>query len=127
MINPPALHDPVTFGYSHLASVSGPLVLLAGQYASDADGHVVSTDFDAQVDRSFANLGTALGAVELDFRHVVQLRTYVVDLDTDKLGILVARIERIWGGKPPTQTLLGVAGLALPGMAFEVNAVAARP
>ncbi|MEQ4206365.1 Rid family hydrolase [Actinopolymorpha sp. B17G11] len=125
LVNPPALHDPVPFGYSHVASVSGPLVVVAGQYASDADGHVVSDDFGTQVDRSLANLGTALDAVDLDFRHVVQLRTYVVDLDADKLGILVERLERIWGGNPPTQTLLGVAGLALPGMAFEVDALAA--
>ena len=41
--NPPALHDPVPFGYSHLATVtSGRLVLVAGQYASDDHGQVVS-------------------------------------------------------------------------------------
>ena len=35
-------------------------------------------------------------------------------------------VHRIWGDNPPTQTLLGVAALALPGMAFEVDAIALR-
>jgi enamine deaminase RidA (YjgF/YER057c/UK114 family) len=55
------------------------------------------------------------------------LRTYVVDHGPDKLDVLVGAVRRIWGDQPPAQTLLGVAGLALPDMRFEVDAVAARP
>lgn len=36
IINPAALHDPVGFGYSHIARTAGGLVFIAGQYASDA-------------------------------------------------------------------------------------------
>ncbi|HEX2312757.1 MAG TPA: RidA family protein [Thermomonospora sp.] len=124
IINPAGLHDPVGFGYSHIAVTSGDLVLIAGQYASDAEGNVVSGDFAEQVDRSLANLDTALRAVGLGFEDVVQLRTFIVDHDATKLTTLAGAIGRIWGGRPPTQTLLGVAALALPGMLFEIDAVA---
>lgn len=125
IVNPPSLHDPVGFGYSHLALASD-LVFVAGQYDSGPDGSVTTADFDQQVERAFENLGRALAAVDREFRHVVRLGTYVVDLDTEKLAGLGRVVGRIWGDRPPTQTLLGVAGLALPGMRFEVDAVAVR-
>jgi enamine deaminase RidA (YjgF/YER057c/UK114 family) len=39
----------------------------------------------------------------------------------------VEQLGEIWGNKPPAQTLLGVASLALPGVLFDIGAVAARP
>jgi enamine deaminase RidA (YjgF/YER057c/UK114 family) len=126
--NPSALHDPVGFGYSHVASVTGSdLVLIGGQYGSGPDGHVTSTEFAEQVEHSFANLGTALAAAGLDYGHVARLGTYIVDHDQAKLEALLQVIKRIWGDRPPAQTLIGVAALALPDMLFEVDAVAVRP
>jgi enamine deaminase RidA (YjgF/YER057c/UK114 family) len=129
IINPPGLHDPVPFGYSHTADIPAPagLVLIGGQYGSDETGAVVSDSFAEQVERSFANLGTALAAAGLGHRDVVRLGTYIVGHDQAKLEALGAVIARIWGGRPPVQTLLGVATLALPGMLFEVDAIAVRP
>ncbi|WP_030144546.1 RidA family protein [Glycomyces sp. NRRL B-16210] len=124
--NPAELHDPTGFGYSHVARVSGELVLVAGQYDSDAEGRTTSGDFAAQVDNAFANLGKALHSAGLDYADVAQLRTFVVDHDMEKLEILGEAIARIWGDRPPVQTLLGVAALALPDMRFEVDAVAVR-
>ncbi|WP_181697804.1 RidA family protein [Nocardia sp. GTS18] len=124
--NPVDLHDPTGFGYSHVATVSGELVLIAGQYDSDAQGHTTTDDFAGQVERAFANLGTALRSAGLDYGDVAQLRTFIVEHDLDKLTVLGKQIARIWGERPPTQTLLGVAALALPGMLFEVDALAVR-
>lgn len=128
IVNPPALHPPTGYGYSHLARVpaGAELVLVAGQYASDAEGHVVSDDFAAQVKQSFANVRTALEAVELDLSDVVQIRTYITNHEESKLYALVGEIQAIWGDLPPAQTLLGVAALALPEMQFEVDAIAVR-
>ncbi|MFE6924409.1 RidA family protein [Nocardia sp. NPDC057663] len=126
IINPSELHDPTGFGYSHVARVTGELVLIAGQYDSDGDGHTTTTDFAGQVDRAFANLGVALRSAGLDYADVAQLRTFIVEHDLDKLTILGTKIAEIWGERPPVQTLLGVAALALPGMLFEVDAVAVR-
>ncbi|MFI9403096.1 RidA family protein [Nocardia sp. NPDC052316] len=124
--NPAELHDPTGFGYSHVARVSGELVLIAGQYDSDVEGHTTSADFGVQVDNAFANLGIALRSVGLDFADVAQLRTFIVDHDLDKLAVIGQKIAEIWGERPPVQTLAGVAALALPGMLFEVDAVAVR-
>ncbi|MFD1934545.1 RidA family protein [Nonomuraea mangrovi] len=127
IINPATLHDPVSFGYSHVAAVSGELVLVAGQYASDLEGHVTSPDFAEQVEQSLSNLGTALAAAGLSFEDVAGIRTFVVDHDLDKLAVVAAAIGKIWGDRPPTQTLIGVASLALPDMLFEIDATAVRP
>lgn len=129
IVNPAGLHDPVPFGYSHTAAIAAGtgLVLVSGQYGSGPDGTVVSPDFAGQVEQAFENLGVALAAHELDFSHVVQLRTYVVDPDFEKLGVIGQAVQRRCGDTPPTQTVLGVASLAMPDIGFEVEAVAARP
>ena len=129
IVNPEGLHDPVPFGYSHTATIpaGAELVLVSGQYGSGADGMVVSTDFAEQVHQAFRNLGVALAAHDLDLTDVVQLRTYVVSPDFEKLGIIGQAVGAGSGGTPPTQTVIGVAALAMPDILFEVEAVAARP
>jgi enamine deaminase RidA (YjgF/YER057c/UK114 family) len=126
IVNPDGLHNPVPFGYSHTAAVpaGSELVFISGQYGSGPDGMVVSTDFTEQVQQAFGNLGIALAAHGLDLSHVVQLRTYVVNPDFEKLGVIG---QAVGSGTPPTQTVIGVAGLAMPDILFEVEAVAARP
>ncbi|MEU4100228.1 RidA family protein [Streptomyces tanashiensis] len=129
IVNPDGLHDPVPFGYSHTVTVPAgqELVLIAGQYGSGPDGAVVSADFAEQVKQTFRNIGVALAAHGLDLGHVVQLRTYVVNHDVTKLGPIAGAVQEVWGEKPPTQTLIGVASLATPDVLFEVEVVAARP
>jgi enamine deaminase RidA (YjgF/YER057c/UK114 family) len=99
-------------------------VFVAGQYGSGPDGHTVSGDFADQAARAFENLGVALQATGRDYGNVVQLRTFIVDHDEAKLNVLVELIRDRWGSSPPTQTLIGVAALALPDMLFEVDAIA---
>ncbi|MEE8602774.1 RidA family protein [Euzebya tangerina] len=127
-INPSDLHDPTPFGYSHTAAVAADarLVFVAGQYGSGPDGAATSPEFGEQVEQAFANLGVALAAHGLEFRDVVQLRTYVVGLDFERLGAVSAVVGGHWPADLPTQTVIGVAGLALPDILFEVEAVAAR-
>jgi enamine deaminase RidA (YjgF/YER057c/UK114 family) len=128
IVNPDGLHDPVPFGYSHTAAVPAgtDLVFVSGQYGSGPDGAVVSADFAEQVQQAFRNLGVALAAHELDLSSIVQLRTYVVEPDFDKLGAIGQAVRSGCGDTPPTQTVIGVAGLAMPDILFEVDAVAAR-
>ena len=129
VLNPVGLHNPVPFGYSHTASIAPgtELVLVAGEYGSSTDGAVISSVFTELVRHAFRNLGVALAAHGLDLSHVVQLRTYVVNHDFDKLAAVVEAVKIGWGANPPTQTLIGVASLATPEILFEVEAVAARP
>ena len=51
----------------------------------------------------------------------------MVDPDFEKLGVIGQAVRSGRGGTPPTQTVIGVAGLAMPDILFEVEAVAARP
>ena len=125
--NPAALHDPTPLGYSHAVSAPGELVFIGGQYASDTTGAPVPGDFAAQVNLAFDRLRSALEGVGLGYEHVVRLGTFIVDHDSEKLEILVDAVHEIWGDRPPTQTLIGVASLALPEMLFEVDALAVRP
>ena len=69
-------------------------------------------------------LAGVLAALGLDLSHVVRLSTYMVNPDVDKLGAIT---QAGYGDTPPTQTVIGVAGLAMPDILFEVEAVAARP
>ncbi|MFJ3922579.1 RidA family protein [Streptomyces sp. NPDC090022] len=124
--NPAGLHDPTGFGYSHIVSAPGEQVFIAGQYGSDESGHVVSDDFEAQVAQTFANLRTALAAAGLGPGDVVRVGTYIVGHDQRKLEILLKHLHATWGTELPAQTLIGVAALALPGMLFEMDAVAVR-
>jgi enamine deaminase RidA (YjgF/YER057c/UK114 family) len=128
IVNPPQLHDPTAFGYSHTVRIpaGSEVVLLAGQYGSGPNGEVESDSFVEQVQRAFRNVEVALAAHGLELGHVVQLRTYVIGLDFDKLGAIGQAVHGIWGSRPPTQTVIGVAALALPDIAFEVEAVAVR-
>jgi enamine deaminase RidA (YjgF/YER057c/UK114 family) len=126
-LNPPSLHSPVGIGYSRVADLTSKgLVHIAGQFGIGPDGAVVSQDFAEQVELAFVNLGTALAAVGLDYSNVARLGTYIVGHDADDLAVLSGVITRIWGDKPPVQTLLGVASLASPEMRFEVDALAVR-
>ncbi|VXB08760.1 RidA family protein [Aeromicrobium sp. 9AM] len=127
ILNPYGLHNPVPFGYSHTASVPAgtDLVFVSGQYGSGTEGTVVSADFAAQVQQAFSNVDIALAAHDLDLMNVVQLRTYVVDLDFEKLATIGQAVAARCGDLPPTQTVIGVASLAAPDILFEVEAVAA--
>ena len=129
IVNPAELHDPTLFGYSHSASVAAgsELVFVAGQYASGPNGEVVAGAFADQVGQAFRNVGAALAAHGLEFAQVVQLRSYVVGHDFDKLGAIGQAVFGIWGGLPPTHTVIGVAALATPEIMFEVEAIAVRP
>ncbi|MGC9543439.1 RidA family protein [Streptomyces sp. UG1] len=125
--NPPALHDPTPLSYSHAVSAPGELVFIAGQYASDANGAPVPGDFASQVELALDRLGAALEGVGLGFEHVVRLGTFIVDHDVSKLEPLGKALQARFGDRLPAQTLSGVASLALPGMLFEIEAIAVRP
>ncbi|ARX80770.1 RidA family protein [Streptomyces alboflavus] len=125
--NPATLHDPTPFGYSHAVSAPGELVFIAGQYASDSTGAPVPGDFASQVELALDRLRSALEGVGLGYEHVVRLGSFIVDHDGEKLEALGKALHTRFGDRLPAQTLSGVAALALPGMLFEIDAMAVRP
>ena len=125
IVNPEGLHDPVPFGYSHTATIPAgtELVFVSGQYGSDANGAVVSTDFTEQVEQAFRNVGVALAAHGLDLSQSSSSgRTWWTPTSRSS-----GRSARPCGAAAATprraQTVIGVAGLAMPDIHFEVEAV----
>jgi enamine deaminase RidA (YjgF/YER057c/UK114 family) len=122
-VSPPTLHAP--FGYTHAVGVTpGRLVFVSGQIAMDVDGNVVdAADPEAHVRQAFTNLGRALDAASARWQDVVKLTYFVVDMSV--LPVLRrVRDELVDTQQPPASTLVQVAGLALPGLLLEVEAVA---
>ncbi|MFF5442378.1 RidA family protein [Streptomyces achromogenes] len=125
--NPATPHDPTPFGYTHAVPAPGALVFIPGQYASDATCAPVPGGFAVQVDLAFDRLRPALEAEGPGYEHVVRLGTFVVDHDAAKPEVLGKALLARFGDRRPARTLSGVASLALPGMLFEVDAIAVRP
>lgn len=115
-------------GYSHVVSIpSGRLVWTSGQIAMDADGSVVATgDWEGQARAVFQNVTTALDSAAAGWSDVVKLTFFVVDV-AELATIRAVRDEFIDRSRPPTSSLVQVAGLIHPDLLLEVEAVAWLP
>ena len=112
-------------GYSHLVAV-GRLLITAGQVALDADGNIVGKgDAAAQTVQAFENLRRVLAAGGATFDDVLKLTIYVTSRDCRKV---VADVRQSLFTEPrPASTYLIVAGLAVPDLMVEVEAIAQIP
>jgi enamine deaminase RidA (YjgF/YER057c/UK114 family) len=115
-------------GYSQVVSIpAGRLVWTSGQVATDTEGNVVGAgDWEAQARQVFENLTRALGAAGVGWPDVVKLSFFVVDV-SELPAIRAVRDEFVRRDRPPTSTLVQVAGLVLPDLLLEVEAVAWLP
>ncbi|MFG3703220.1 RidA family protein [Micromonospora sp. NPDC047670] len=122
---PPTLPQPN--GYSHAATI-GPgcrLVWTSGQVPIAADGTAApSDDWEAQTRQAMRNVGAALSAAGATWDDVFKLTFYLTD--TSALAVVRAvRDEFINTQRPPTSSLVQVAGLFRPDLLIEIEAVAA--
>ena len=127
LTNPTGLYDPAPNGYSHLAVLKpgARLAFIAGQGGENEQGELPA-DFRAQVRQGLSNLRIALEAAGAGTRDVAKLTVLIVDHSEERLHVLGEELERAFGpGLKPTCTLIPVPRLALDGMLFEVEAVAA--
>jgi enamine deaminase RidA (YjgF/YER057c/UK114 family) len=126
LISPGSMHKPM--GYSHLARVNGGrLLLIAGQVALDGSGTLVGKDdFRAQARQVFENLKTAVEASGGNFRNIVKLNSYLVDVSrlSDYREV---RDQYIDIHHPPASTLIQVVALFRPDFLLEIEAVAVLP
>ncbi|WP_156840956.1 RidA family protein [Novosphingobium aquimarinum] len=126
-INPETLYDAVSYGFSHATLQDGGKTLhLAGQVAWDAECNVVGgNDLTAQTRQALANLKAVLAEVGATPADIVRLRTYVVDHNPDKLGVVLGEVGAFYAGATPApNTFLGVQALALPDFLVEIEATA---
>ncbi|HEX2105148.1 MAG TPA: RidA family protein [Solirubrobacteraceae bacterium] len=116
------------FGWSHAASVApGRVVWIAGQLPVAADGTPAPAgDMAAQTRQCFQNVGRALEAAGARWPDVVKLTYFVTDM-SGVATIRAVRDEFVDTARPPTSSLVGVAGLVLPDAMIEIEAVACPP
>ena len=122
-INPPELTRPT--GYTHVVKTSDSrtTIYISGQIAFDKDGKVVGAgDFRAQAVHVFENLKAALAAAGATYENVVKVTTFLTDMKP--APVLREVRAKYFGPNPPAGTLIQVAGLVVPELLIEVEAIA---
>jgi enamine deaminase RidA (YjgF/YER057c/UK114 family) len=111
-------------GYTHVVVGTGRLVSISGQVAFDEAGQLVGPgDAEAQARQVFENLRRCLAAADATFDDVVKLSYFVTDIASMN-AIRRVRDELIDASKLPSSTAVVVAGLVLPGLLMEIEALA---
>jgi enamine deaminase RidA (YjgF/YER057c/UK114 family) len=81
ILNPPGLAQPVGFSHGMLVS-GGQLLFLAGQTASDVEGHIVGVgDVVAQYEQVLRNLQTVVEAAGGTMQDIVKMTIFVRERD----------------------------------------------
>ena len=112
------------FGYSHVVAATGRLIAISGQVALDETGRLVGPgDPEAQARQVFENLRRCLAAADATFVDVVKLTVYVTDLAT-MTAVRAVRDEYVDTTRPPASSAVQVAGLVLPELLLEIDALA---
>ena len=123
LVNPPELHPAP--GFSHVAIATGTTVVhLAGQVALDQQfGIVGGDDLGEQTKAAMRNLERALRAAGATWDDVVRRTIYT--LQPTEYETITAAIDEVTGGADhPAQTIVGITGLAVPGLLIEIECTA---
>ena len=124
-INPWTWSSRLGFDQAHLIAGQRRQLVLSGQDSVDAKGAPRHPgDMGAQLGLAIDNLETVLAAVEMSLADVVRLNVYTTDVDLllPHYGVPASRLGA--AGVAPAMTLLGVARLAIPGQAVELEGTA---
>jgi enamine deaminase RidA (YjgF/YER057c/UK114 family) len=125
-INPPDLHPAP--GFSHVTVAHGSrMVYIAGQVALAPDFSIVGgDDLGEQTKAAMRNLDLALGAVDASWDDVVRRTIYTTQ--PTEYEVITAAIEEVQGSNEhPAQTIVGITGLAVPGLLIEIEATLSLP
>ena len=112
-------------GFNHIAVASpGVTVHFAGQVALAPDFSVIGgDDLHAQTVAAMRNLEIAMSAAGVTWGDIVRRTIYT--LAPTEFGVITDAIHSVTGGVPdPAQTIVGVTGLAIPGLLIEIECTA---
>ena len=116
----------IKLGYNQAEVIDGATrqVICAGQTAVDEDGARSIQAICAQISLALDNLEAVLKRAGMNLGNVVKLSVYATDVDEalknfDLMGMRFGP-HRV----APPMTLLGVTCLAIPGLLFEIEAMA---
>ncbi len=122
-VNPDSLHPAP--GFSHVSVAEGSrLVYFAGQLALDQQfGIIGGDDLGEQTKAAMRNLEVAMKEVGAGWDDVVRRTIYT--LRPTEYETITAAIDEVTGGAAhPAQTIVGVTGLAVPGLLIEIECTA---
>lgn len=123
LLNPPQLHPAP--GFSHITVATGSrFIFFAGQVALDKDFNIVGeADLRRQTVAAMQNLEVALREAGVAWDDIVR-RTVYTTMPTE-FETITQGIDEVTGGADhPAQTIVGVTGLAVPGLLIEIEATA---
>lgn len=123
LVNPPGLHPAP--GFSHVAIASGTKVVhFAGQVALAPDFALVGEgDLYEQTRAAMENLKVAMDAAGVGWGDIVRRTIYT--LHPTEYETITRAIDAVTGGaEHPAQTIVGVTGLAVPGLLIEIECTA---
>jgi enamine deaminase RidA (YjgF/YER057c/UK114 family) len=112
-------------GFNHVAIATGSrTVHFAGQVALDEQFNIIGgDDLGAQTQAAMRNLKTAMDAAGVGWDDIVRRTIYT--FDATKYEVITEAIEAVTGSSEhPAQTILGVTGLAVPGLLIEIECTA---
>ena len=122
--NPPELHPAP--GFSHVTEATGRrLVYFAGQVALDREfGIVGGDDLFEQTKAAMRNLEVAIDAAGVGWDDIVRRTIYTTQ--PTEYATITRAIEEVTGStEHPAQTIVGITGLAVPGLLIEIECTAA--
>ncbi len=126
MINPAGLAPPRGFTHGILVS-GGKLLFLAGQDASDAQGHIVAPgDLVGQFEQALRNLATVVESAGGKPTDIVKLTIFVKSRDEYLAALkpLGQVYSRICGDYYPAMALFEVSGFFQPEALVEIEGIA---
>ena len=124
IINPPEIHPAP--GFSHVVIAEGTRqTFFAGQTAISSDFEVIGgDDLHAQTVASMRNLEIAMRAAGVTWDQIVRRTIYTTR--PHEYEVISRAIAEVTGQTEdfPAQTILGVTGLAIPGLLVEIECTA---
>ena len=126
LINPASLHSAP--GFSHITVAEpGKVAYFAGQVALAPDFSVIGgDDLGAQTEAAMRNIEIALKEVGASWGDVVRRTIYT--LHPTEYEVMTAAIEKVQKSQEhPAQTIIGVTGLAVPGLLIEIEVTVRLP
>jgi enamine deaminase RidA (YjgF/YER057c/UK114 family) len=122
LVNPPELHPAP--GFSHVAIAEGAKVVhFAGQVALAPDFSLLAEDLHGQTAAAMGNLKVAMDAAGVGWDDIVRRTIYTTE-PTEYETITKAIDEVTGGADHPAQTIVGITGLAVPGLLIEIECTA---
>ena len=126
-INSPDYHVPIS-GFSQVveAPASGRLLFVSGLTSRDERGDIVAVgDVAGQARQVLERMAGVLKAAGAELDDVVQIRTYVRDMED--WPVIEAVWREVWSEPWPASTCVEVSRLHDPRQLIEMDAIAVAP